>query len=159
MFILSVGCIPAFITFAIILICLLLLSPLPQYANVLISLGCYAVCLGLGLCYAIRSTDRQIDTSLYIFHQDFCKKVKSLIETNNAKLRELDQKFKLLILMETLSVVKKMLSDEKEKISSNHKGEKQAKIAISNCILKMNQGMQLDLVTVLNQILNERDAC
>jgi hypothetical protein len=37
--------------------------------------------------------------------------------------------------METLSVVKKMLGDEEEKISSNKKQEKQAKIAISNCIL------------------------
>jgi hypothetical protein len=59
--------------------------------------------------------------------------------------------------METLSVVKKMLGDEEEKISQNKKQEKEAKVAISNCILQMIEGMQFDLVTVLNQILNEQD--
>jgi len=58
MFILSVGCIPAFILFAIILICLLLLSPLDTYKNVLISLGCYGVSLGLSLFFTIKSLDR-----------------------------------------------------------------------------------------------------
>jgi len=59
--------------------------------------------------------------------------------------------------METLSVVKKMLGDEEEKISQNKKQEKEAKVAISNCILQMIEGMQFDLVTVLNKILNEQD--
>lgn len=48
-----------------------------------------------------------------------------------------------------------MLGEEEEKISQNIKQEKKAKVAISNCIFLMIEGMQLDLVTVLNQILNE----
>jgi len=91
MFILTVGCIPAFIAFLIIIICLLLLNTnMSTTQNVLISLGCFGIMLSLGLFFAMKSTDQRIDTSLYIFHNDFCNKVKNLIEKNDAKLREMD---------------------------------------------------------------------
>ena len=58
MFILTVGCIPAFVAFTIILICLLLLSNMGTTFNVLISLGCYGVFLGLGMFFAMKRTDQ-----------------------------------------------------------------------------------------------------
>lgn len=68
MFILTAGCIPPFVAFTIILVCLMMLSNMGTTFNVLISFGCWGVFLGLGMFFAMKRTDQMMDSSLYIFH-------------------------------------------------------------------------------------------
>lgn len=95
--------------------------------NVIISIGCFNIMFGISTLIALKIVDRKDDTVLFNFHQSFCSNVKNLIN-GDFSLCNLDISSKLIILIQSLEVVKKMIYYEcfDQMATKNSKKQKNA---------------------------------
>ena len=71
-------------------------------------------------------------------------------------LRNMDHAFRLLILIESLTLVKRMIATSSEVQASNTASQR-AKRAISDSIDKLQKSIQIDVNQILKNMLNETD--
>jgi hypothetical protein len=100
---------PASIFSGALLVALIFLRPDHLLHNFLICLGLFVVCVGTSSVCIVRGTDVKINKAITRASRQFCSSVELMIRQEK-NLRTMDHAFRLLILMESLTLVKRMFA-------------------------------------------------
>lgn len=150
---LSLG--PASLTAGIVLILLVVLRPSFLFQDLLLSVGVFIITFGMSAICIVKGTDVKINKAITEASRRFCTSVEIMIRQEK-NLRNLDHAFRLLILMEALTLVKRMFAAHTSGQQLNNASQR-AKVLISESIDKLRASIQVDVNEVLKSMLNETD--
>ena len=109
---------PASILSGISLITLVFLRPNHLLQDFLICLGVFVISVGISSLCIVRGTDVKINKAITRASRQFCSSVELMIRQEK-NLRTMDHAFRLLILMESLTLVKRMFAVQPESNQMN----------------------------------------
>jgi hypothetical protein len=143
---------PAFLIAGIVLLILTFQSTGSLLKDVLITVATFLIVLGAqGYCVMTKS-NQKIERGIKDLSKSFCKSVERLI-TKEKHLRKLDHTFRMLILIDTLKVIKRYSLNQSNSIIT-----RKTKLAFAKATEKLIASLEVDVTKVATQILQETNA-